>query len=202
MPLTLIPEWFMGYPYRPFGPDTSVGLLPMPHVLVYYAVFFAFGAIYHDCDDRNTRAGRLGRHWWLWGGLALGVIFPIALNVPQGRLLSSLLQVAYAWMMIFAFMGFFGRFVRQPNRAIRYLSDASYWLYLMHLPLLIPLQAWVRNWPLPALLKCALLCIAVTGSLLLVYDLVVRYTWVGAMLNGRKQRPRRHRELESAVATA
>jgi len=52
----------MGTLFPSFGPDTSVGVLPQPHLLLYYGLFFAFGALYFECDDAP---GRLGRWWWL-----------------------------------------------------------------------------------------------------------------------------------------
>ena len=46
----------------------------------------------------------------------------------------------------------------------------------------------MAHWPLPGWLKCLLISAVVTALLLAVYEWGVRYTWVGAMLNGRKQR--------------
>ena len=45
VPLTMVPQAFMGAGGASpiFGPDTSAGLLPIPHVLAYYAIFFGFG---------------------------------------------------------------------------------------------------------------------------------------------------------------
>ena len=34
-------------------------------------------------------------------------------------------------------------------------------------------------------------CTIITAFLLLTYEFLVRYTWVGALLNGRKKRPAR-----------
>ena len=51
IPLTILPQSTMGLLFPTFGPDTSAGLLPMPQILSYYAIFFFFGAIYFDCDD-------------------------------------------------------------------------------------------------------------------------------------------------------
>ena len=41
----MVPQSLMGVVSPGFGPDTSAGLLPMPQVLLYYAVFFGFGAL-------------------------------------------------------------------------------------------------------------------------------------------------------------
>ena len=58
VPLTMVPQCWMSS--SSFGPDSSIGLLPIPSVLAYYAVFFFFGALYWDADDSE---GRLGRNW-------------------------------------------------------------------------------------------------------------------------------------------
>ena len=39
VPLTMLPQTFMGLESPSFGPDTSVGLLPLPQVFFYYAIF-------------------------------------------------------------------------------------------------------------------------------------------------------------------
>ena len=65
----------------------------------------------------------------------------------------------------------------------------SYWLYLAHLPVVIAMQAVISDWPLPATLKLSLLSAVLTGFLLLTYDKLVRYTWVGKLLNGARKRP-------------
>ena len=168
IPLTMIPQWFMGdggdSPI--FGPDTSTGLLPIPHVLAYYAIFFGFGALYFGYDDRP---GRAGERWWLPISIGLFVVLPlgIALSMgwagPQGavlnplarRVLSVSLQAAYPWLITFGLMGLFRRVCPVESPTMRYLSDSAYWLYLAHLPLIIAAQLAVRDWPLPAIVKFA-----------------------------------------------
>ncbi len=199
VPLAMLPIWFMGSGNGEFGPDTSMGILPMPHVFGYYALFFFFGALYYDCGDE---AGRLGRSWrWLLP-IATCLVFPLALEFATGafgfrnallpprfqHLASTAFQALYAWLMCFGCMGMFRALLVRENPVIRYLSDASYWLYLTHLPLIIALQALVSDWPVPGLIKAAVMSLLVTGFLLLIYDKLVRYTWVGTLLNGPRKR--------------
>ena len=192
-----------------FGPDTSLGLVPIPHVLFYYIVFFGFGALYFDCGDRE---GKLGRWWWLTLPLALCVVFPLGLEFSTGifdfrdRLLSEnwhspvshVFQVLYVWMMIVGCMGLFRALLPAENQCARYLSDSAYWLYLAHMPLVFIAQALVANWPLPAFVKLLLVCVGVIGFLLFTYHYLVRYTWIGRLLNGPRQRPN---ELKRLAAT-
>jgi peptidoglycan/LPS O-acetylase OafA/YrhL len=90
--------------------------------------------------------------------------------------------------MSLGLIGLFARYLPHESRTIRYLSDASYWLYLTHLPLVIAAQAVVRDWPVPALLKFVGIVVVATGILLVVYQAVVRYTWLGTLLNGPRSR--------------
>lgn len=200
VPLTMIPAWYMGFGNGEFGPDTSMGIVPMPHVLAYYILFFFGGVFLFDCRDQLARIGR----GWRWSlPLALLVVFPVALETATGtfgvrdsmipkqyhQFISVLFQAVYAWMLSFGCMGMFRSLIQKEIKSIRYLSDASYWMYLAHLPITIAAQTLICDWPIPAIPKLALLSIAVTASLLLSYQLCVRYTWIGSLLNGPRKRP-------------
>jgi len=202
VPLTIIPQAFMGDGGASplFGPDTSTGLLPIPHVLAYYAIFFGFGAIYYGYDDPT---GRIGSRWGLPMALGLLVVLPLGLAIVAGwagpaalgldasalRTLSVALQAAYPWLLTFGLMGLFRRAHPAENPKVRYLSDSAYWLYLMHLPLVVAAQHLVRDWPLPAVAKFLLIVVVVTAFLLWTYGAFVRYTWIGRFLNGPRERP-------------
>ena len=93
-------------------------------------------------------------------------------------------------MMILGLMGLFRIALGEGSAHVRYLSDASYWLYLMHLPLIIALQGVTQDWALPAVVKLGVLITVTSAVLLLVYEWGVRYTPVGAVLNGKRVRVR------------
>jgi hypothetical protein len=199
VPLTLAPTAMMGY-YPGIGPDTAMGIIPVPHVLVYYALFFFFGVIYYDCDDRE---GRLGGSWrWLLP-VTLLLIFPLALEFATGtfgfrdsllptkfhRPASVVFQSLFAWAMSFASIGLFRALLTRENRTIRYLSDSAYWLYLAHLPLCLVGQAVISQWAGPTWIKLPLFSLGLIAVLLLSYQFLVRYTWIGRFLNGPRSRP-------------
>lgn len=202
IPLTMLPQWFMGENGDTplFGPDTSTGLLPIPHVFAYYAIFFFYGVLFFDCEkEHSTRDNR----WWIPMAIGLLVMLPLGLlQLPGGRgvfdlnlgsdarrAISIVTQACYPWLLTFGFMGLVKQFWHRENARIQYLSDSAYWLYLAHLPLVIALQVVMKDWPIPSLIKFLLNIVFVTVLLLWIYERVVRYSWLGRFLNGPRQRP-------------
>lgn len=197
--LTLVPQAFMGLIYPTYGPDTSTGLIPLPHLLFYYAIFFGFGVWYYETDDTQ---GRVGKYWWVAIPFSLLVVFPLGFELTLGELGFAdqllperfqragavVLQVTYVWLMSFGMMGLARQVFSSENAWLRYISDSSYWLYVAHLPLVIFLQMFTRSLPIPSLLKFVLVCVVACAILLLSYEWLVRYTPIGTLLNGKKTR--------------
>jgi peptidoglycan/LPS O-acetylase OafA/YrhL len=178
-------------PERNFGPMLSNIVRPDLTPLLFYGAFFAFGALLHA---GRTRTGEplvavLGARWPVYLTLGLVVLFPIALaatwdDLEGPRLLAGATQAAYSWVMVVGLIGLFRRVLSKPRRGVRYLADASYWMYLMHLPVLIATHRVINNWDLAAFPKFALLCVVVTAVLLVSYQACVRHTAIGRLLNG------------------
>lgn len=200
VPLTLLTQsrMHMDGAIPGFGPDTSAGLIPVPHVLLYYATFFGFGALMYGAREPD---GRLGRFWYIMLPMAL-LVLPFGLMFGYGtegaadiipgeaprRWVSCLLQVLYAWLVTLGLLGLFESLLARDRPWVRYLSDSSYWLYLVHLPLIILGQTLLLRTDLPPLAEFVLLTLAASAALLVSYHFVVRYTPIGTMLNGKRAR--------------
>ena len=162
------------------GPDTSFGILPRPHVLAFYGCFYFFGVATFAAEGLDTR---LGRRWKLLLPAAL-VLLVASLATMNDRLPATVLQPAYAWTMSLGLIGLFSRFLSRPSPAVSWLADASYWMYLVHVPLVMLAQLLVRPWPLGPEVKFLAVMAMVTPLLLLSYRFGVRFTAIGRLLNG------------------
>lgn len=190
VPLTVVGQWFMSASgaIASFGPDNFLSLIPMPYILIYYGIFLFVGAFYYDCNDSDAK---VGRQWIITMPIALLVIFPVTLTLNLSpawfgqyhHLIVLALKALYAWLMIFSLIGISRELIARDSRVWRYLSAVAYWLYLSHFPLLLLMQEMVRPWALPAVVKFGLVCVGVTGILLLIYQLCLRYTFIGTLLN-------------------
>ena len=189
VPLAFLPLYFMEERLG-FGADTPLHVIPSLRVLAFYTLFFFYGASYRrrglDADRRwaFAIAPAAVLHF---AGLFL-MHDPTVADAAWAWPAAALLQTVYVWLMCFGFLGLF-RWVASGERFwVRYLSDASYWVYLTHLPLVIAGQFIVADWTVSVHLKFVLVLTTVVAGLLVVYQLGVRYTRVGAMLNGPRER--------------
>ncbi|MBO6514609.1 MAG: acyltransferase family protein [Phycisphaerales bacterium] len=187
VPLTM---WTQSLMALRMGPDTAIGLIPAPHVLGHYAVFFFFGSLLFGVFGSSLRVG-----WWGVPALVGSVVcYPLALSLDEsgsGNALGwfGLVQSVMVWLMIYGLIGLFELIASAERRWVRFLSDSSYWLYIAHLPLIVVVQVWVLNWDAPSWMKFAVVTLSVFVVLLVSYRYLIRYSPIGTMLNGKRQRP-------------
>lgn len=102
------------------------------------------------------------------------------------RLVSAILYAPAIWITTFAALGLTLRFMSTFSPTRRYLADASYWLYLIHLPVVMALQVALSQLDAPALVKFAIILLVAIPLMLASYHLLVRFTFIGVVLNGRR----------------
>ncbi len=183
-----ITYWAQFHMKEDFGPSTDVWLIPNWTKLGYYGIFFAYGVC---CFGSKVFTGGTGKFWPL-SFLSALVIFAGALTCMYYKewdwsyKVLTLCSACFVWLMIFGCIGLFRKFFSTKMPKVRYLSDSTYWLYIIHLPIVQILQAVFSNWQIPSGLKFILITILTTTTILLSYTYLVRYTWVGTMLNGKR----------------
>jgi peptidoglycan/LPS O-acetylase OafA/YrhL len=181
--------------------DTQVFWAIKPHVFAYYFLFFLSGWMLWRHRDLLSS---FTRHWGLFlllGNLMIAPIFLLGAKAaaearlgsgempgPIEGVVTCYVSALYTWMMVIGLMGAFQRFFDGHRAWVRYLADASYWCYLWHLTPIVALQLALERVPLFGPLKFLIIVGVSMTILLATYEWCVRYTFIGAVLNGRKHR--------------
>ena len=98
------------------------------------------------------------------------------------------------WLTIFGILGLALRCFKGQHPIANYLADASYWVYLCHLPIVCQLQLSLNGLDWLPECKCALVLGSTAALGLASYHVLVRYTIIGAVLHG----PRRRAQMAAA----
>jgi glucans biosynthesis protein C len=174
-------------------PTPAFSWLPPASPLFIYSGLFLLGwAIDRQRTLLDELAARWPRHFAI-GLVATLTALHLAGNFsfqPADPSTAKLAQAAaygvglVHWTL--AFVGAGMRFFSRPRPAVRYLADASYWMYLAHLPVVMALQVVFMQVEWPWAIKFALINLLCFALLLWTYQHAVRPTWVGRLLNGRR----------------
>ena len=171
--------------------DTSLTFVPNMWVLLAYTVFFMYGWLLFL---RQDVIASFARSPWLYlaAGMGVSMVYVFVLVAhpfgfgPLYQAVGVMLGGLAMWLLIYAVTGLFVRYFEQPRPLQRYLSDASYWMYLVHLPFVIWFQGAMAPWPVSPMLKTAIVLAGITVVTLVTYHYFVRATPIGAFLNGRR----------------
>ena len=184
------PYWFAwgGVP----TPDNS--LLPNTAALSVYGLAFFTGWL---MQRRMDLLSAWRRRW------PLNLVVAVGLTVLCWQLVQALPamapapQTAYTfgyacafgiamWCWVFGLVGLAMALLDREIGPVRYLADASYWIYIIHLPLVMALQVALSDWVFPPAAKFAIILAVAIPLMLASYHWMVRNTFIGALLNGRR----------------
>jgi peptidoglycan/LPS O-acetylase OafA/YrhL len=185
-----LPLVFTLIPMRTGMLDTRMSWTP----LAPYYVFFIFGWFLFRVRDLVQTFTR-----GVWIHLALGLLaFPVVLrmvvrlrtgefeSLARMHLAAAIASGAAMALLVCGIIGLFLRYLDSYNRVTRYLTDASYWIYLVHLPLTVLLPSLLIRFDAPLLAKFLIVETVTVAVTALSYHYLVRATFIGQMLNGRR----------------
>lgn len=190
-------------------PTPDAGVVPHTAALVGFGLAFGFGALLNRRRDLLSRIAAWSPlylivavtagfgAYYLAGGPSLAPM----VEPTRDKAIAAAVTALAVYASALAAMGLCLRFLSGHSAVWRYLADASYWVYILHLPLVMLAQVWVQDWPGPWQVKLAGVSLGVFGVCLASYELTVRHGFMGKWLNGRRI-PWRKVKAEPAAAPA
>jgi len=191
-PLLLMPGLLLvGSPLP--APDS---FLPQLWAFGFFGLFFSAGYWMFTNDNLIET---LSRYWWLMliGSVLLYIVYyqlmPTRIVLPAPPIeihLKIVLKICEAYIavwMTLACLVLGKRYLNGVNRSMRFMADSSYWIYIIHVPLLFAIQYQLMDLHWGWLTKFAVSVLATLAIGVLSYTLLVRWTPIGWMLNGRRK---------------
>lgn len=155
-------------------PDTPLGFIPDLPILAYMGGFFAWGWLVHARPDALAQyARRIGAA----AGIALGALAVVIPTLARGQAPPLHAVAASAVFSVAVMVGYLGacvRYLSAPRPLLRFASDASYWFYVLHLPVVVALQVVLARVAIPGPLKYLAIVAVTTVVCLGIYALVAR----------------------------
>lgn len=202
--LWMDPKWIAFFAV----PTPDAGVVPHTAALVGFGLAFGLGFL---LDRRRDLMGRIAA--WSPLFLIVAVVSGVAayqlaggpritpmVEPTQEKAIAAAVVALAVYSSALAAMGLCLRFLSGHSAVRRYLADASYWVYILHLPLVMLAQVWVQDWAGPWWLKLAGVSLGVFAVCLISYELLVRHGFMGRWLNGRKIPWRRSPEAAAVPA--
>lgn len=193
-PLVLVPgATAAGIPMA--APESFI---PQCWPFVYYGLFYLCG---WWLFGRETSIDVMGKYWIPLSIAAIALFVPFYAMMPvldirklvplnTIRLMLEAVIESYLSVILVLLSLLMGRqLLNWHSSFLRLISDSSYWIYLIHLPIALLIQMLLIEAPLNVWLK---LCITTSGTFVacsLTYLIFVRYTPIGWLLNGRRPFP-------------
>lgn len=202
-------QWLMSpLPPMTFAVVTAASLWPFqggmvfmeysflkPHLpaLLYFALFFVLGYVFHHYP---VFLSALARNVPVWAVLAL-ILFPLSLvashfdaGTPGDKVAlhlgAVLAQGLCTWVLVYLFLGCALRFFDRESPWIIYVSQSAYWVFLVHLPLVFLAGWWLLQFDLPAALKFLLVCGFTSLVAFTTFHYWVQKSWISDFLYGRR----------------
>lgn len=163
---------------------TSGSYIPDVNTFIFYFQFYIFGWILfkskHFLDlfkRHDITSTLLGTFLY-----TLTYIYKDAINYEM-LVASNALMV---WLFSFGMIGLFIRYASSHSSRMRYISDASYWVYLLHLGFTGIFPGMIAHLDVPGPFKALIVCTLTTIICFVTYHFIVRSTFIGKFLNGKR----------------
>jgi glucan biosynthesis protein C len=176
--------------------ENPLTMLPEIPSLLHFYFFFVLGMVIYNSprilDNLKKNNKRI---------LALGILFAVAAVIPQVwfgqidlhyylfiKVIAVVLYCSASHLLVLGLLGVFTSYPIRESKLLRYFTDASYWIYLSNMPIVALFQIALIPVEISVYYKFLISFFGALMFSLLSYELLVRYTMIGKILNKKRKR--------------
>jgi glucan biosynthesis protein C len=160
--------------------------IPSISGFIFYLFFYLAGWLLFKSKHLLNTMMHLDWLCFILGLVVFSVHFFMKESINELLHLKLIIESITTWLLIFGITGLFLSYGSNYSKRMRYMSDSSYCVYLLHLPLTFLIPGLIADWPLHANLKLLIVVTSTTIICFVTYHYLVRDTFIGQFLNGRK----------------
>ena len=167
------------------GIITSLTWIPNFIVLLLYFIFFGLGWMIFKTDSlQYLKTNSIAQL------IAATLLFLAADFIPWQNsgweyTVKQLLTALSGTLFIFGFIAFFLTYFHSYSKRLSYLMEASYWVYIIHLPIIAFIPGLMAGSGIHVFLKFVITLTVTSVICIITYKYFVRGTFIGMFLNGK-----------------
>ena len=176
--------------------DNPLTLIPDIPSLIHYYIFFIIGIlIFNSSRFLKTIIDNSKRIF------IAGLFIALLASIPQIfferndlyyyqiiELLAILLSCSSSYLLVIGFWGIAYNLKLPDSKTLRYITDSSYWVYIINMPIVTIIQIVLMPFDISIFLKFIIVLCSGLFISMFSYEYFVRYTFIGTILNKKRHR--------------
>ncbi len=169
--------------------------IEMPSLIHYY-LFFVLGLILYNSNTHLEEIIAKSRKFLIFGTIiSLLAIIPQLFFEEKSldyynliELTAIILYSTASYFLVFGFWGFFHGLTLTDSKILRYLTDSSYWVYIINMPFVSLIQILLIPLKISIFIKFIFSFFGALFLSLLSYEYLIRYGFIGQIINRKRLR--------------
>lgn len=168
-------------------PPVYTGVKPHIFHTLYYGFFYLCGwLIQTNMKSIYSLQKNAGLFFIIGTCISVFQFYEPEILLPVVALLLTAIQTI---MIVAGLTGLFMKYFHAKSKIWGYCSDAAYWVYLIHMGIVASLQVLLLNSSVFPPLRLPIILVITFILCLLSYQFLVRYTFIGDYLHGKREKP-------------
>ena len=176
--------------------DNPLTLIPDIPSLIHYYIFFLIGMLTFNSSRILQTIINKSRKIFI-AGLVIGLLA----TLPQIffervdlyyykiiKLFAIILSCSASYLLVIGFWGIAYNLKLPNSKILRYITDSSYWVYIINMPIVTIIQIVLIPFNISIFLKFIIALLSALFISMLSYEYFVRYTFIGTILNKKRKR--------------
>lgn len=176
--------------------DNPLTLVPEIPSFIHFFLFYILGILLFSIEKYQFVLKKNGKLLLLIG-IILGVISTLpqfyfekteTQNYSLIKFIAIFLYILSSYLITLGLIGFAAKKLNKTSKPIEYLSDATYWIYISNVPIVMFFHLILKPLQISIFIKFTIAFVISYIISILTYDFFIRYTWLSKYFGKSRRR--------------